>query len=112
MPEEERPSKVIFLIITDGEENSSKEYVLQTVKDMVSHQREKYSWEFVFIGANMDAISAGSNLGVATNNSLNYEATMDGTKKLYKGLSDIMTKYRSSTASKFDAATVLEKLSK
>jgi hypothetical protein len=79
MPEEERPSKVIFLIITDGEENSSKEYVLQTVKDMVSHQREKYSWEFVFIGANIDAISAGSNLGVATNNSLNYEATMDGT---------------------------------
>lgn len=106
MPEEERPSKVIFLIITDGEENSSKEYVLQTVKDMVSHQREKYNWEFVFIGANMDAISAGANLGVATNNSLNYEATMDGTKKLYQGLSKGISDYRMGTSNKFDATTV------
>lgn len=106
MPEEERPSKVIFLIITDGEENSSKEYLLQTVKDMVSHQREKYNWEFVFTGANIDAISAGATLGVSVNNSVNYEATMEGTKKLYQGLSKGVSDYRMGTSNKFDAGTI------
>jgi len=112
LPEEERPSKVIFLIITDGEENSSKEYTLQTIKDMVSHQREKYSWEFVFIGANMDAINVGANLGVATHNSLNYDATTEGTKQLYQSLSKGITNYRTSASNKFDASQVLNKLSK
>lgn len=106
MAEEEKPSKVIFLIITDGEENSSKEYSLQNVKDMVSHQREKYNWEFVFIGANMDAIEVGETLGVATHNSINYEATMEGTKILYRSLSQGVSDYRTGVSNKFDATNI------
>src|SRR5271166_2365178 len=71
MPEEERPSKVIFLVITDGHENSSHRYTSAQIKEMVEHQKDKYNWEFVFMGANIDAIAAGTNLGVSMQNTLN-----------------------------------------
>jgi hypothetical protein len=96
MPEEERPSKVIFLIITDGDENSSREYSKAKIKSMVSHQRDTYNWEFVFMGANIDAISEGSSLGIAAHNSVNYSASAAGTHDLYKGISSNMRSYRSS----------------
>lgn len=100
--EEERPSKIIFLIITDGDENSSKVYhELDRVKNMVSHQRDKYKWEFVFMGANIDAVSAGTSLGVSAQNSVNYIASAAGTASLYKGVSKSMTRYRSAPESKF-----------
>lgn len=94
MPEEERPSKVIFLIITDGEENSSRKYTLEQVKSMVTHQREKYSWEFVFLGANIDAIAAGTSLGVTASNSVGYTASSVGTKALYSNVSRSLGNYR------------------
>lgn len=96
LAEEERPSKVLFLIMTDGEENASKRYTeINQIKDMVSHQQEKYNWLFVFVGANIDAISTGKGLGVSMQNSLNYSATSDGTKGLYDTLSRSTTRYRS-----------------
>lgn len=94
MPEEERPSKVIFLIITDGEENSSREYKLDQIKSMITRQREVYSWEFVFMGANIDAISAGTSLGISATNSLNYSASSIGTKSLYSNVSRSLGSYR------------------
>ena len=99
MKEEDRPSKVIFLIITDGEENVSKEFTKSQIKDMVTHQSDKYSWEFVFMGANIDAISAGSSLGVSLSNSLNYSASSVGTEDLYKSVSDNLKSYRGSSRS-------------
>lgn len=103
MSEDDRPSKVLFLIITDGEENSSRKYnEANRVKEMVSHQREKYNWEFVFMGANIDAISVGSSLGVAASNSINYNATSIGTRALYKGVSDATRRYRSSAPTQSD----------
>lgn len=99
LADDERPSKVIFLIITDGEENMSKVYHEQNrIKDMVTHQREKYNWEFVFMGANIDAISAGTNLGISMNNTMNYNATAAGTKGLYQNVSDSLRSYRGSSA--------------
>lgn len=95
MEEHERPSKVLFLIITDGEENSSKEYALAKVHEMVSHQREKYSWEFVFMGANIDSVSVGASIGVATANAVNYSASSIGTKNLYANISNSTRQYRS-----------------
>lgn len=102
MPEEERPSKVIFLIITDGEENASHEYKLEQIKSMVTHQSDKYNWEFVFMGANIDAISAGTSLGISAANSVNYSASSIGTKSLYSNVSKSLGSYRVASNQKVD----------
>jgi hypothetical protein len=102
MPESDRPSKVIFLIITDGEENSSRRYTKEKIKAMVELQRNTYQWEFVFMGANIDAFSVGQSLGIAGNNSVTYEATKGGTHQLYGSVSNSMKSYRSSNAQQVD----------
>lgn len=102
LPEEERPSKVIFLIITDGHENSSHRYSVEQVRSMVQHQKDVYSWEFVFMGANIDAIAAGTNLGISAQNTLNYAATSAGTHQLYRSVSENMSTYRGSNSSRAD----------
>lgn len=96
MPEDERPSKVIFLIITDGEENCSSHFTHAQIKSMVSHQQDVYSWEFVFMGANIDAIATGTGLGITMQNTLDYDATPVGTRGLYSTISENMTSYRGS----------------
>jgi hypothetical protein len=104
LDESERPSKVIFLIITDGHENSSTRFSAAKIKEMVEHQKEKYSWEFVFMGANIDAITAGASLGIDARNTMNYTASAAGTTKLYSTVSENMIAYRSSgnTSSRSD----------
>lgn len=102
LPEDERPSKVIFLIITDGHENSSHRYSAEQIKSMVEHQKDVYSWEFVFMGANIDAISTGTNLGISAHNTLNYAATAAGTHELYSTISSSMNNYRASNSSRAD----------
>lgn len=102
LPEDERPSKVIFLIITDGHENSSRRYSAAQIKSMVEHQKNVYSWEFVFMGANIDAIGTGTSLGISASNSLNYSADSAGTKELYRSISENMSSYRGSTSSRAD----------
>lgn len=102
MPEDERPSKVIFLIITDGHENSSHRYSAEQIKSMVEHQKDVYSWEFVFMGANIDAIGTGTSLGISAQNTLNYSADSVGTHQLYKSISENMSSYRGSNSSRAD----------
>jgi hypothetical protein len=102
MKEEDRPSKVIFLIVTDGFENSSHRFSKAAIRDMVSHQKDKYSWEFVFMGANIDAITEGASLGIAVHNTLNYDASPAGTAKLYRRVSENMTNYRGQNSSAAD----------
>lgn len=96
MKEEDRPSKVIFLIMTDGQENSSKRFTPSQIKAMVQHQKDVYNWEFVFMGANIDAITEGEALGISVQNTFNYIADSVGTKNLYKSVSENMSRYRSS----------------
>jgi hypothetical protein len=86
MKEEDRPSKVICIIQTDGQENSSKEYSLARVKELVETQQKTYSWDFLFLGADIDAFGVGAGLGVASastarygNNSLGYVVLADST---------------------------------
>lgn len=98
MPEDERPSRVIFLVITDGEENASREFKKEQIKAMVEHQRDTYKWEFVFIGANIDAISAGTSYGFSAQNSVSYNATKGGTGQLYSSVSSNLRSYRISAA--------------
>lgn len=102
MPEDQRPDKVIFLIITDGHENSSHHYHAEQIKSMVEHQKNTYSWEFVFMGANIDAIAGGANLGIDVHNTLNYAASAAGTKGLYSTISASMNSYRASNSSRAD----------
>jgi uncharacterized protein YegL len=74
----ERPGKVIFVIVTDGEENASQEFRgpegKRRIKDMIETQRGEYSWEFVFLGANMDAVKVGTSYGMARGSTLTYNA--------------------------------------
>ena len=95
MPEDERPSKVIFLVITDGQENASRRFTKEQIKSMVTHQQDVYQWEFVFIGANIDAFSEGMSLGFSAQNSVSYSATRGGTEQLYKSISSNVSSYRS-----------------
>ncbi len=85
--ENDRPGLVVFVVITDGEENSSHEFSGDKVKEMVKHQTEKYQWQFVFLGANQDAVLAGGALGISTSNSMSYGANMRGVSNMYNSLS-------------------------
>ncbi len=76
--EAERPESVIIMVITDGGENSSREYTAQQVAEMTKHQQEKYNWKFLYIGANQDAQAVGSTIGVAAVNSLSYSTSAKG----------------------------------
>ncbi len=93
MPEETRPSKVVFVIDTDGYENASKAFKREKIFEMISHQRDKYKWEFVFLGANQDAIATGASIGIATAGSMTYTAGFEGAK--YASLNAVTTSYRS-----------------
>ena len=86
-PEEERPENVIFTIITDGLENSSKEYTKSVVKEKIEHQQSKYSWKFVFLGANMDAVKEAGGLGIQGAYARGYTCSKKGLDSAYKGMS-------------------------
>lgn len=81
LPEAERPGKVLLLIMTDGEENSSHEFSRAQVFDMITHQREAYAWEVVFIGTNQDAVATGASYGIPASNALSYAPTPAGTRQ-------------------------------
>jgi hypothetical protein len=87
LPEDARPSKVIFVILTDGQENSSKELTREEVMKMIKHQTKTYKWDFVFLGANQDAIQAGVRMGILANNSMTYAADAKGTQDAFRSVS-------------------------
>lgn len=91
LPEEERPEKVLFTIITDGEENHSREFDWNTVKNMIKHQREKYNWVFTFLGANIDNIKVSDNLGIDSKLSKRYTASKIGTATVFNATSKSMS---------------------
>lgn len=79
LEEDSVPSKTIFVIITDGEENSSNEYSYSQVKKLIEKQQEQYHWEFLFLGANIDVIAEASKLGIAEKNAVRYTCDKKGT---------------------------------
>lgn len=94
MPEDQRPEKVVCLIITDGDENSSREYVAQQIKDMITEQQNKYSWAFVFLGANINAATYAANMGIPVANSMTYAANSKGVSASYGAVSRGITRAR------------------
>jgi hypothetical protein len=82
-PEAQRPGKVIFVITTDGLENASVEFSYEEVKRMITHQSEKYRWEFVFMGANIDVAREGNKLGIKSDRSFSFDASSTGIGVMY-----------------------------
>lgn len=96
MKEEDRPNRVLFLVITDGFENASKEYTKQIVQEKVKHQREKYSWDFVFLGVGEDAVFAQhKDLGIYSNSSLGLAANAGAISSGWSVVSDSYQLYKS-----------------
>ncbi len=93
-PEENRPEKVIVAILTDGEENASTSYDLSKINDMIRHQKEKYSWEFIFLGANQDSFSEAAKLGIDSKDTFDFASTGDGIRTAYSEMSESITTYR------------------
>lgn len=93
IPKAERPN-VIVVIITDGDENCSREYTHETVNEMINKRKEK-GWQIVFIGANQDAIKTGAHLGISASNSMSYAANSAGTLSLFNSVSKNVAAYRS-----------------
>ncbi len=93
-PEEERPEQVLFLITTDGAENSSQEFNTDQLKEMVKHQTDKYSWEFIFMGANIDSFSEAGGMGFNLSATSNYDPSSIGTRAVYSAMSSAVLKKR------------------
>lgn len=85
--ESERPNKVLFVVITDGEENASKEYTFQQVKDRITHQEGTYSWQFIFLGANIDSFAVSGSLGMSKCSTRNYVADSFGVTSAWNAMS-------------------------
>jgi len=92
--EEDRPGKVLFVIITDGMENSSREFSYEKVKEMVEHQKSKYSWDFIFLGANIDAIKTANSFGISADMATNFVSDSVGTQLNYKIVSEVVSSFR------------------
>jgi uncharacterized protein YegL len=92
--EDYRAEKVMFVIITDGEENSSREYSSEKVKVQVERQKAKYGWEFIFLGANIDAIQTAGRLGISADRAVDYVPDSVGTSLHFKVMAETVAIFR------------------
>ena len=93
--EEDRPAKTVFVITTDGMENASREYDYKKVSGMIREQQEK-GWEFLFLGANIDAVAAARDLGIREDMAVEYEADSEGTEINFEAVSGAIGSLRRS----------------
>ena len=92
--EEDRPEKTLFVITTDGMENASRQYTYDKVRAMIQRQKEKYGWEFIFLGANIDAAKEAARFGIDEDRAANYHADHKGTAVIYEAMSDVICNMR------------------
>ncbi len=98
--EEDRPEKTLFIITTDGMENASRIYDHKKVKKMVEKAKKKYGWEFLFLGANIDAVKVAGGFGIGADRALNYECDTFGTELNFQVLSETVSAVRRSKSKK------------
>ena len=96
--DEDVPEHTIFVITTDGKENSSRCYTKDQIKELIKRQTEKYGWEFIFLAANIDAIEAASDIGIRRERAAGYRQSKDGYEAYYSSINKFVTmnrRYRS-----------------
>ena len=96
--EEDRPEKTLFVITTDGMENASRQYDYHQVKAQIQRQQEKYGWEFLFLGANIDAAREAARFGITEDHAANYHADKVGTSVIYETVNEAICHVRSCAA--------------
>lgn len=89
-----RAEKVMFVIITDGEENSSREYSAEKIKAQIERQKTKYGWEFIFLGANIDAVETAGRFGISADRAQNYHADSEGVELNFRVMSEAVATFR------------------
>ena len=94
--EEDRPEKTLFVITTDGMENASREYTYDRLKMLIQRQKDKYGWEFLFLGANIDAAKEAARFGIGADRAANYHADRQGTAVIYEAVSEAVCNVRAS----------------
>ena len=92
--EEDRPEKTVFVITTDGMENASQRYTYEKVKQMITRQQQAYGWEFLFLGANIDAAAEAARFGIHPDFAANYHADHQGTAVIYEAVSEAVCSAR------------------
>ena len=92
---EDVPEHTVFVITTDGMENASHIYSSDRVKAMIAHEKEKYGWEFLFLAANIDAVSTAASVGIGADRAVNYRADGQGTRVLYENVGCAVSAVRS-----------------
>lgn len=104
LEEDDRPGHVIVVVMTDGEENASREWTVDAVRQLVTQQREQWKWEFVFLGANLDAVQVGNAYGFAADSSISYAPDAAGTRAVFNSVTNHVSRTRSGLAAGFDDA--------
>ena len=94
--EEDRPENTLFVITTDGMENASRQYSYEKVKSMIQRQQEQYGWEFIFLGANIDATKEAARFGIREDHAANYHADSTGTAVIYEAMNEAVCNVRAS----------------
>ena len=92
--DEDRPEKTLFIITTDGMENASRKYDYNKIKKMIERQKKKYHWEFIFLGANIDAVEVAGRFGIDRSRAVRYECDSEGTQLNYSVMSKMVSSVR------------------
>jgi len=102
MDEKDRPGKVIVVIMTDGQENASREYKREQIRKIIEEQTNAYNWSFLFLGANIDAFAEAGGLGVGAKHTMNFTASADGVRHSMRVIGQTVSKFRGGGGSKMN----------
>ena len=106
---EDVPANTMFVIMTDGMENSSQRYSSDQVKDMIERQKKRYGWEFLFIGANIDAVETATRYGIDADRAVNYHADTKGTRVVYESVANAVCNVRANQELRADWSEEIDK---